>query len=170
MVVDWLQIDLTKELGTLKLIKKIINLGDQVSVLNSDFVQGSIINIKSPCAILLLHRHNWAPTGQATRLNVSLLDELMNLTFYFLILQKGASTYWTIGKGSNKYQVNGMFDLTIQRHPYRWGKDVSIFLQNLIHLLFLCREFPCSSCGAHGGLLFTFWTNQEENKLCSLRD
>jgi hypothetical protein len=62
LVVARLQINLTKELGTLKLIKKIINLGDQVSVLDNDLVQGSIINTESPCPILLLYQHNWAPT------------------------------------------------------------------------------------------------------------
>jgi hypothetical protein len=49
LVIARLQINLTKELGTLELIKKIINLGDQVSVLDNDFIQGSIINTESPC-------------------------------------------------------------------------------------------------------------------------
>lgn len=32
-------------------------MGDYVSVLDNDFFQGSTINIKSPCTILLLHKH-----------------------------------------------------------------------------------------------------------------
>jgi hypothetical protein len=38
LVIAWLHIDLVEELNTLELIKKIINLGDWVSVLNIDFV------------------------------------------------------------------------------------------------------------------------------------
>ena len=81
-----LHIDRVEELGTLELIKKITNMRDRVSVLDSDFVQGSIINTKFPCAILLLHQHNWSPTRKGARSNVSLSDELMNLMLYFLIL------------------------------------------------------------------------------------
>jgi hypothetical protein len=57
-VIARLQIDLVEELGTLELVKKIVNLGDWVSVLDSDFIQGSIINTKPLRSILLLHQHN----------------------------------------------------------------------------------------------------------------
>ena len=50
-----------EEIETLKLIKKIINLGDWVSILHSDFFQGFIINIESPCPILLMKQHNCYP-------------------------------------------------------------------------------------------------------------
>ena len=40
---------------------------------------------KSPCPIIFLHQHNWAPTRRGSWLNVSLSDEILNLTFYFLL-------------------------------------------------------------------------------------
>jgi hypothetical protein len=61
-VIDRLQIDLAEELGSIELIKKIINLGDRVSVLDNDFIQVSIINTKLPHPIPLLDQHNWALT------------------------------------------------------------------------------------------------------------
>jgi len=127
LVISLLHINLAKELGTLELIKKIINPRDHALVLESDFIQGSIINTEFPRSILLLHQHNWAPTRRGAWSNVSLADELMNLTLYLLILQKGVSIYWTIVQGNTRYQINGMFDLIVLRHPYMWSKEVFVF-------------------------------------------
>ena len=62
MVVAWLHINFTKELGTINFIHKIINKRDWASILDNDFVQFSIINVESPYHILLLHQQKWALT------------------------------------------------------------------------------------------------------------
>jgi hypothetical protein len=58
LVIVTLHIYLVEEIGTLELINKIINLGDWVSIIDGDFIQGFIINKELPCSILLLQQHN----------------------------------------------------------------------------------------------------------------
>ena len=57
-MVAQLQINLTKELSSLELVKEVINVGDQVPILNRDFVKVSIIDTGFPCPIFLLHQHD----------------------------------------------------------------------------------------------------------------
>ena len=56
-----LQINLTEEFGPRELIKEVVNLGNQVPVSDSDFIQGLVINADSSSSIFLLYHHNWAP-------------------------------------------------------------------------------------------------------------
>jgi len=56
-----LQINLVELLGSLKLVKKVIDPWDWIPVLESDFIQCLVINIESPGPILLLYDYNWAP-------------------------------------------------------------------------------------------------------------
>jgi hypothetical protein len=63
LVVVRLQINLTKVLGPLELVEKVINLGNWVPIPDCDFVQSSVINTKSPGPIFLLYEHDWASTG-----------------------------------------------------------------------------------------------------------
>ena len=69
---DWnpmiakLQINLVELLGSLKLVKKVIDPWDWIPVLESDFIQCLVINIESPGPILLLYDYNWAPKRWGT--------------------------------------------------------------------------------------------------------
>jgi len=58
LVVAWFQINLTKELCTLKLVKNITNIGDKVSILESHFIQGFLINRNYPCPTLIAQQYN----------------------------------------------------------------------------------------------------------------
>ena len=61
---------------------------------------------KSPCPIIFLHQHNWAPTRRGSWLNVSLSDEILNLTFYFLFLQNREYVYGPLRKGASRIKPN----------------------------------------------------------------
>jgi hypothetical protein len=63
LVVVRLQINLTKVLGPLELVEKVINSGNWVPIPDCDFFQSSVINTKLPGPIFLLYEHDWASTG-----------------------------------------------------------------------------------------------------------
>jgi hypothetical protein len=54
-VVARIQVNLVEEIFPLDLVKKVINHGNGIVVLDYDFVQGYVINVESPSPILLLH-------------------------------------------------------------------------------------------------------------------
>jgi hypothetical protein len=54
-----MEIDLRKDLCTSKLIKKDVDVGQRVLVLDSDNIQGPIIDIQPQRLIFLLHKQCW---------------------------------------------------------------------------------------------------------------
>jgi hypothetical protein len=62
LVVARLHINITKVFGPRELIKEVVDLGNRLSVLDSDFIQGPVINAELSGPIFLLHQHDWAPT------------------------------------------------------------------------------------------------------------
>jgi hypothetical protein len=63
LVVSKIHISLTKVLGPLDLVEKVINSGNWIPVPDSNFVQSSVINTKSIGPIFLLYEHDWASAG-----------------------------------------------------------------------------------------------------------
>jgi hypothetical protein len=55
LMVARLQINLNEVFGPHELIKEVFDLGNRVSVLNYDFIQGPVINVEPPGPIFLLH-------------------------------------------------------------------------------------------------------------------
>ena len=79
------QINFAKELGSLELVKEVVNSRDQVPIPDYDFIKGSLIDTESPCPIFLLHQHNWTSIRRRDRLDVSFFKQFLNLAFDFLI-------------------------------------------------------------------------------------
>ena len=73
-MVTRLQINLSKELGSLEMVKEVINSGDRVLILDFDFVKGSVIDTESPCPIFLFQHHDWTSTRRRTWSDVSSLE------------------------------------------------------------------------------------------------
>jgi hypothetical protein len=55
LVVAKLQINITELFGPHELIKEVIDSGNRVSVSDYDFINGPIINAKSPGSIFILY-------------------------------------------------------------------------------------------------------------------
>jgi hypothetical protein len=62
LVVARLQINITKLLGPLDLVEKVVNLGNWLSLPKYNFVHSSVINIECSGPIFILYEHNWAFT------------------------------------------------------------------------------------------------------------
>lgn len=73
-MVSLFQISFSKELGSLELVKEVINSGDRVSILDYDFVKGFVIDTESPYPIFLLHHHDWTSARRRAWPNVSFLE------------------------------------------------------------------------------------------------
>ena len=73
-MVSIFQINLAKELGSLELVKEVINSRDRVPILDCDFVKVSVIDIESPCPIFLLHQHDWTSVKRRAWPDVSSLE------------------------------------------------------------------------------------------------
>jgi hypothetical protein len=84
-VVAELQINLTKVLGSLELVEKVVNLGNWVPIPDCDFFQSCVINIESPCPVFLLHGYDWAFARRGAWSNVPFFEKLLNPTLNFLI-------------------------------------------------------------------------------------
>ena len=63
LVITRLQVNLAEIFMPLELAQKVINLWDCIHIPNSDLIQFSIVNTKSPSVIFLLYQHDHTPTG-----------------------------------------------------------------------------------------------------------
>ena len=64
LVIPEIQFNIAKTFGPLELVLKVINLWDQISIIDIDLFQHSIVNTESPSPTVLLHQHDWAATGR----------------------------------------------------------------------------------------------------------
>jgi hypothetical protein len=106
LVVVKLQINITKVLGLLELVEKVVYSGNWVSILNCDFAQISIINTEFPGLVFLLYEHDWASAGTGAWLNVPFLEKLLNLSLDFLIFKEIVLMHWHIRKSITKGHFN----------------------------------------------------------------
>jgi hypothetical protein len=63
LVVAKLQVNLAKKLGSLELVKKVVNSGNWILIPDCDFFKVPVINAESPNLVFLLYEYNWALTG-----------------------------------------------------------------------------------------------------------
>jgi hypothetical protein len=89
-VVAKLQINLTKVLGSLDLVDKVVNLGNWVHIIDCDFFHGYVINTNSLSPIFLLCESDWDFAGWGAWSNVPFLEHLLNLVLDFLIFSERA--------------------------------------------------------------------------------
>ena len=79
LMIARLQINLIEKFSSPQLVKKVVNSGDRVLILDYGFVKGSIVNTNSPCPIFLLHQYNWTPTSWRDWTDMPLLEQFLTL-------------------------------------------------------------------------------------------
>ena len=67
-------------------------------------------------------------------MDVTFLQQFLNLPLDFIVLQNGAPIDWSIEQQRTWGQIDGVLDLTVQRNPYGGGEDVLVLLHDLVHM------------------------------------
>ena len=111
---------------------------------------------------------------------LSLLKDVMNLLLEELdpFNQSSCMIYLSVGglcrwrcnmKSMNGYVIT-LIDWAVWRHPHRCSKNILVLIYNLVNLLLMDRKVLGRGCNGCSVIMFTFWSDCEEAKLCSMRD
>jgi len=68
------------------MMKEVVDSENRVPVSDYDFIQGPVINAKSPSSIFLLYQYDWPPTRWWDGKDVPLVEHLLDLLHDLLIL------------------------------------------------------------------------------------
>ena len=111
---------------------------------------------------------------------LSLLEHVMTLLLEgldpfnqfncMIYLSVGGLCRWRCSMKSMKGYVITLLDWEVWRYPRRCNKKILVLVYNLFNLLLLDRNVLGWGCSGYSVLLFTFWLDFEEAKLCSMRD
>ena len=110
---------------------------------------------------------------------LSLLKVVMNLLLegldpfkrysYMIYMSVGGLCWWIYNMRSMKGSAISFLDWAVWIHPCRWSQNVFVLFYNLGYMLMLDRRVLGRGYSGFNVLLFTFWLDCEEYKLCSVR-
>src|SRR3954469_7573091 len=127
LMITHTKIKLGEHFSTFELLKKLIDVGKWVLVLDCLLVQWTVIDAKSVCAILLLDKKNTTTPWRRTR-----SDQTQTLLFIELFLQFlqlfWPKIVWTLANGFRaRLKINNEFNWPVGRHTRKlFWKDILV--------------------------------------------
>ena len=112
-------------------IHQLLYLGERVSVLHNDFIQGTVVNAHPPLSILFGDEKYWCPVRTRTWPYPALLQECIDLSLHFIQFSTAQPVWASMRWCCSWCSLYLMIDDSLGRWPL-WQfirEDISVFLQ-----------------------------------------
>ena len=96
--------------------------------------------------------------------------DMFNQSSCMIYPSVGGICQWRCSMKSMKGSIITLLDWEVWRHPHRCRKNILKLFYNLVDWILLDIKVLVWGCNGCNVLPFTFWSDFEEAKLCSMRD